>query len=498
MNENVILILPVLFPILMGILVLMGKRFQTDRNSLIRIAGASFIVETALVGAAFLSGSKGLTLWQLTDSMSISFRIDAVAMLFAGLTTVMWVLVGFYAFVYMTHEENENQFFGWYLIVLGVLAGLDFSANLITFYVFYELMTLTSLPLVLHERTKEAVMAGLKYLFYSIAGAFMALFGIFFLTTVTSSLDFTPGGVLDMSLLAGKEGLLLAALFLMIVGFGTKAGMFPLHGWLPTAHPVAPAPASAVLSGVITKAGVLAVVRVVYYIVGPEVIRGTWVQYGWIILSLMTVFMGSMLAYKEPVLKKRLAYSTVSQVSYIMFGLSVLHPVGFIGALLHVVFHSVIKNGLFMSAGAVIFTTGWTKVGQMRGLGKIMPKTLVCYTAVALGLIGIPSMSGFISKWYLAQGSLASGTGAFAWAGPVILLISALLTAGYLLPLTIQGFFPGADFDESEIKERGLEGKEPSKMMLIPIAVTAFLTLLLGCFPVPLLRMLEEIAGMVF
>lgn len=492
------LLLPMVFPILMGILVLTGKTFRTNRKNLITTVAVSLIGGTILTAAVMASGETGLNVWQLTKSMSIGFRVDRVSMIFAGLTVAMWLLVGFYSFKYMTHEKDEYRFFGWYLIVLGVLIGLDFAENLITFYVFYELMTLTSLPLVLHERTKEAVMAGLKYLFYSIAGAFLALFGIFFMTTAGMDLSFVPGGALDMSLISGKEGLFLASVFCMLIGFGAKAGMFPLHGWLPTAHPAAPAPASAVLSGVITKAGVLAVIRVVYFIVGPDNLRGTWVQTAWIVLSLVTVFMGSMLAYREPVLKKRLAYSTVSQVSYILFGLSLLQPVGFVGALSHVVFHSLIKNALFLAAGAVIFTTGWTRVDQMRGLGRIMPKMLVIYTAVSLGLIGIPPFSGFVSKWYLAQGALSSGTGIWSWLGPVVLLVSALLTAGYLLPLTIQGFFPGEDFKGEEIRQRGLEGKEPSMLMLVPAALMAIATLLLGCFPGPLMNVLEQIAGMVF
>lgn len=498
MEGNIMLLLPVLFPMIMGIFVLTGKKLRTNRTYLTGTVAVSLIGAVLLTIAALTSGDAGLKVWQLTKNTAIEFRVDHVSMLFGGLTAAMWLLVGFYSFSYMTHEEKEEQFFGWYLIVLGVLVGLDFSANLITFYVFYELMTLTSLPLVLHERTKEAVNAGLKYLFYSIAGAFLALFGIFFLTTVCKGLAFTPGGVLDMDLVAGKEGLFLAAIFCMLIGFGAKAGMFPLHGWLPTAHPAAPAPASAVLSGVITKSGVLAVIRVIYFIAGPDIIRGTWVQNGWILLSLLTVFMGSMLAYKEPVLKKRLAYSTVSQVSYILFGLSLLQPIGFVGALSHIVFHSLIKNALFLAAGAVIFTTGWTRVEQMRGLGKVMPKMLMMYTVVSLGLIGIPPLSGFISKWYLAQGALSSGTGAWTWIGPVVLLTSALLTAGYLLPLTIQGFFPGAEFDGKEICQRGLEGKEPSYLMLVPVLLLTGATLLFGCFPGPFLKMLEELARMVF
>lgn len=515
MNGNIILLLPIFMPILMGVLVLMGKGFRKNRRLLVGTVAAVLAAEGLLVFAALFRGGA-CTLLPLTDAITVSFAVDGVSRLFAALTAVMWLLVGIYSFSYMTHGRDEFRFYGFYLIVFGVLIGLDFSANLVTMYVFYELMTLASLPLVLHELTKEAVMAGLKYLFYSIAGAFLALFGVFLLAGTVGDLTFTPGGVLaaggpvssmaggmagsaagNGSGLLGKEGLLLGAVFCMIVGFGTKAGMFPLHGWLPTAHPVAPAPASAVLSGIITKSGVLAIVRVVYYIVGPAMIRGTWVQYVWITLSLLTVFMGSMLAYKEPVLKKRLAYSTVSQVSYMLFGLALLQPVGFVGALSHVVFHSLVKNALFLVAGAVIFTTGWTRVEEMRGIGRVMPKMLTCYTVVSLALIGIPPTSGFVSKWYLATGALASGTGMWSWLGPVVLLVSALLTAGYLLPLTIQGFFPGDDFDGKELAERNLNGKEPSWLMLGPVCVLAAASLLFGCFPNGLIKMLESIAAAV-
>lgn len=496
MEGNVILLLPVVCPILAGVLVLAGKVFRTDRKSLIGTSLAVLALETGLTAWALTSGGS-IQVWKLTGQMDISFHVDEISRLFAALTAAVWLLVGIYSVAYMSHEKEEHRFFGYYLIVVGVLMGLNLSANLITMYVFFEMMTLTSLPLVLHERSRAAVMAGLKYLFYSVAGAFLALFGIFFLAGVSEDLTFTAGGILSDGMIAGKEGLLLASAFCMIVGFGAKAGMFPLHGWLPTAHPVAPASASAVLSGLITKAGVLAVIRVVYFIIGPHRLRGTWVQNGWILLSLITVFMGSMLAYRESVLKKRLAYSTVSQVSYVMFGLSLLTPMGFAGALSHVVFHSVIKHTLFLAAGAIIVTTGWTRVEQMRGLGKVMPLTLVCYTAASLALIGIPPFSGFVSKWYLACGALASNTGVWSWAGPAVLLVSALLTAGYLLPLTIQGFFPGHDFKGEEIDKRKLAGKEPSLWMLGPIGVLAAAALLFGCFPDRLLVMIESIAAMV-
>lgn len=345
-------------------------------------------------------------------------------------------------------------------------------------------------------------MAGLKYLFYSVAGAFLALFGIFVLIRICGNQTFTPGGVIrcldDGTMVCilrdsiGTErigqGLFLGAMLCILIGFGAKAGMFPLHGWLPTAHPAAPAPASAVLSGVITKSGVLAILRVVYFVAGPQALRGTWVQQIWILLTLTTVFMGSMLAYKEPVLKKRLAYSTVSQVSYVLFGLSMLQEQAFVGAMSHIVFHSLIKNALFLCAGAMIVITGKTRVEELRGLGVQMPLLLSCYTIVSLGLVGIPPTSGFVSKWYLATGALASGTGIWAWLGPAVLLVSALLTAGYLLPLTIQGFFPGADSPEGR-------KSEPSVWMMGPILVLTAGALLLGCFPGRLLAMLEAAAA---
>lgn len=494
MEGQMILLLPVVFPILAGILVLTGSVFRKEGRRASLFAAACLAGELGLVLVCLYVGGE-LTVWRLTDTIAIELCVDGISRLFAALTASVWFLAAVYSTDYLSHEEETYRFSGFYLIVAGVLIGLDFSANLITLYVFYELMTLTSLPLVLHERTREAVQAGLKYLFYSVAGAFMALFGIFFLAGASAELTFTAGGVLTDAALMGKEGLFLLASFCMIMGFGVKAGMFPLHGWLPTAHPVAPAPASAVLSGLITKSGVLAIIRTVYFIIGADRLRGTWVQNAWILLSLLTVFMGSMLAYKEPVMKKRLAYSTVSQVSYILFGLSLLQPMAFVGALSHIVFHSLIKNALFLFAGAVIVTTGWTRAEEMRGLGRMMPITLLCYTAVSLALVGIPPASGFISKWYLAVGALSSGAGAWSFIGPAVLLISALLTAGYLLPVTIAGFFPGNDFAEGETVRGGMEKKEPSGWMLWPILILSTGAVLFGCFPGPLLSMLETIAA---
>ncbi len=495
-----LILLSIFVPIASGICLLILPEKNIVRARLLSAVGTAYLLTAVLVTGA-LTGCYDVTytLFHLTASLPVCFHIDETGVLFAALTLIVLLCAGFFSFAYMKHEKKEKRYYGFYLIVFGVLNALCFAGNLITFYLFFEMLTLTSMPLVLHTGSREAIMAGLKYLFYSLCGAYMALFGIYFIWKNSSTLAFTAGGVLHMttggnissqdSLLGAAAGenttILLIAACVCLLGFGVKAGMFPMHAWLPAAHPVAPAPASAALSAVIVKAGILAVVRVVYYIFGPDFLRSTWVQTAWMVLTLLTVFMGSMLAYREPVLKKRLAYSTVSQLSYILFGLAVMNVTAVTGGLLHVLAHGFIKAVLFLVAGAIICTTGRTRVEELRGIGKEMPLTMWCYTIASLGLIGIPPTGGFISKWYLAIGSLQSNTPAFAgagpvfrWLGPVVLLVSALLTAGYLLPLTIHGFLPGADYDYAHLQKR-----EPSPWMTVPIVILTAFSVLLGLFP---------------
>ena len=488
MRSDYILLLPVLLPVLAAV-PLAFIQFKSRRGIRVYTFLILALEAAACVGLAAAGSGLSLQLISFTQNLVLYLHIDTLSSVFLVLISCVWLLSGLFSFEYLEHEENEKSYYVIYLVVVGVLTGLATSGNLLTFYIFYELMSLTSMPLVLHTGTHESVMAALKYLFYSIAGALMSLFGIFVMSYISGagSLEFSAGGILTSE---EPSALLLAAVFLTILGFGTKAGLFPMHAWLPTAHPVAPAPASAVLSGVITKMGILGVIRSVYYVAGADLIRGTWVQYTWITLALLTVFMGSMLAYKEKILKKRLAYSSVSQVSYVMFGLSVLTPAAFVGALLHVIFHALAKNTLFLSAGAIIHKTGKTRVDELEGIGKQMPVTMWCFTFASLSLIGIPPLCGFVSKWYLATGALDSGIAVASWLGPVILLVSALLTAGYLLPVIVKGFIPGKEFDYS-----CLEKKEPGWKMLVPLVILAALSLLLGVFPGGLTDILTDIAS---
>ncbi|MCR5829404.1 MAG: proton-conducting membrane transporter [Lachnospiraceae bacterium] len=484
--------LSVFFPLLCaGIFIAVRNKIGTHFGVCLYTAVVMIVSGILNVLIAVFSASEELkfVLVKITDSVSLSFKADNLSIVFALLMSLMFITVGFYSFDYMKHEENTKRFYLFYMCLMGILSGMYYASDLVSLYLFYEMMTLFSLPLVLHSLTKEAISAGFKYLFYSIGGALLSLMAIFVIYSMSDVHEFTAGGFIDSSMVSGKEGLLLVFVFLAIIGFGCKAGLFPMHDWLPVAHPIAPAPASALLSGIITKSGVLAIIRVVFYSVGADFIKGTWVQYAWMILALITVFMGSMLAFRENGLKKRLAFSTVSQVSYVLFGLSVMNPVAILGALLHVIFHSIIKDDLFLVSGSIIHNTGVTTCDGLNGIGKKMPISIISFTVSSIALIGIPPASGFISKWFLAEGALTSDIGPLAYIGPAILLVSALLTAGYLLPVMIDGFFKGKDEEEKSFSH------EAKPLSLVPIVLLATLALFFGIFPGTVTGILQEIAG---
>ncbi len=471
-----------------------GKRSEAeapdrgDGKLHIFTGGVMILAAVTALAAAFGEGRETI-LFYLVDRIPVSFRLDDVGRIFLVLTVVIWTAVCFYSFKYMRHEGEEKRFYGFFFLAYAALIALDGASNLITFYFFFEFMTLCSMPLVIGRGGREAVMAALKYLFYSLAGAYLALFGIFILYQSCGSVTFRAGGVLNPALAQQNHRILLVAVFAMLVGFGAKAGMFPLHAWLPTAHPIAPAPASAALSAIIVKCGVLAVIRTVYFIVGPNFLRGTWVQKVWLTLALITVFLGSMLAFLEKGFKKRLAYSTVSQVSYILFGLALFTPQAFAGAILQLLAHALVKCALFMTAGIFILRTGKTQAEDYIGIGKKMGLTLWGYTIASLSLIGIPPTAGFIGKWYLCQGSLDAGLGDLSYLGPAVLLVSAILTAGYLLPVSIRGFLPGREEGDWGPKER-----EKADLMTLTLWFVTLLSLLIGLFPGRILAFVNGIS----
>ena len=491
--QTLLLIAVPFFPVLCALLCAFLPVLKDNKARKCFVMG-SLIVSFGLAVLLCIQPDAEVTLFTITDSVPIVLMTDGLGRAFMLLMSGMWLLAGAYSFHYMDHEGAQGRYYTFYLLTLGMLMGLCEAGTLITMYLFFEMMTLMSVALVLHSLSKEAVAAGIKYLLYSIAGAMMGLFGVFYLTGCSLTPAFLPGGNLDMTNPAVGGGTLLTVIFITVVGFATKAGMFPMHGWLPTAHPIAPAPASAVLSGVITKAGVLCIMRVLFYACGAEMIRDTWVQTALLALCLTTVFMGSMMAFKTTEIKKRLAYSSVSQVSYVLFGVFMLSGVSFQGAMLHVYFHSIMKDLLFMCAGGIILKTGLRNVHDLRGIGRRMPVTMWCFTLAGVSLVGVPPLCGFYSKWQLCQGAIQSEMALFSWLGPVVLLVSALLTAAYLLPVSIDAFFPGKD-EKGEIHAG--ERCELPGGMLWPMIVLAVALLLFGLFPSILENAFQDIAMLI-
>ncbi|MCL2791701.1 MAG: hypothetical protein FWD87_01295 [Spirochaetaceae bacterium] len=484
--------MPILFPILAG-LILPLLKLGNDREKRQKYVGAVVSLTVLSVSIVISAGDLSLRLFQVTNSVYMLLAIDDLSRFFLVLIALLWLLVTFYTFEYIKHEGKDVRFFSFFLMTLGVIMGLCMAGNFFTVYLFYELMTLITYPLVVHSETPAAMKAGTRYLAYSFVGASLALIGFIFVGHFGLTINFTPGGVLDPAMVAGHDNLLLVIFLLTFIGFGCKAGMWPLHAWLPVAHPVAPAPASALLSGVITKAGVLAIIRATFYIFGMDFIYGSWVQITLMCMTLLTVFMGSMLAYKEKLLKRRLAYSTVSQVSYILFGFTILSFLGFEGAMLHIVFHAIIKNILFLAAGAVIYMTHQTYVYELKGVGKSMPITMWCFTIASVALVGIPPTAGVISKWSLAMAGIMSSYPLLGTIGAGVLLVSALLTAGYLISIFANAFFPGADFDYKNLKNT-----EPVKLMTVPLIILSVCCIFFGMFPTPLMNFIDRIAFALF
>ena len=471
----------ILLPAVLGLVCFFIPRWETKRTLLLLIPQG--LLAAGAAAAAVTSATMATPALHLTDSLTFSLSLDGLGRFFLVLVSALWFLSIPYAAEYMRHEEHHSRFYGFFFLTEAAVLGTVLAGDFLTLYLFFELATLLSFPLVLHDGSERALLGGQKYFFYSVGGAFAALFGVAVLYCTCGDLSLTPGGHL-----AALTPLTALGIFLLLAGFGAKAGLYPLHNWLTAAHPVAPTPASAVLSGLITKCGVVAIIRVLFFLVGPQALRGTWVQYAAITLALITVAMGSFLGCLENNLKKRLAYSSISQISYILLGLFILTPHGASGALLQFLFHALAKTGIFQCAGIVIYLTGYTQVDQLRGLGRRMPLTGLCFLFFSLSLVGIPPFGGFWSKWHLCLAALEGLPNWLAYLVPGVLILSALLTAGYLFAPVVSAFFPGEDYvPEAPIKE--------SALLLISPAILALAVLVLGLGSSWITSVMDTIAG---
>ncbi len=478
MKEMLILI-PILFPMITSLVIGIWK-FENDKKRNTFILTAVITNLLFIIWIISMSGVRNLRILKVNDLLDIYFSVDKLGVLFVIMVSILWIFTAIYSFVYMSHEKKEKRYYIYFMLTLGITVGIGFSGNLFTLYIYYEFLTLATFPMVIHAGTKEAMEVGKKYLIYSLGGATLALLGIILIFSLSNNLNFVEHGVIN-SISIGNEKLLVIIYIVTFIGFGVKAALVPLHSWLPAAM-VAPTPVSALLHAVaVVKSGIFALIRISYYIFGAETIGKIRGNYYISILVILTILMGSLLALHQDNLKKRLAYSTISQLGYILLGIVLLNDYALTGGLLHLINHAVIKITLFFCAGAIYFTTGKKYIHEMKGIGRKMPITMWCFAIASISLIGIPPTNGFVSKWYLALGGLGENKAIFV----IILLLSSLLTAAYLLPIITTAFFSGGQYDG--------ETCDPPLLMLIPIVALTGIIVYLGLFPNIVVNYIEGI-----
>lgn len=400
--------------------------------------------------------------------LSWSITPDPLGAVFGLIASSLWVFAAIYSFGYMDSKHNQPSYYSFLLMALSVTLGVAFSGNLVALYLFYELLTFVTYPLVIHERSPKAMKAGSKYILYSLSGAGAILIAIIITYNWTGNLDFSSGAIL-----AGYSGPGLNWLLgLFVIGFGVKAAIMPLHGWLPGAM-VAPTPVSALLHAVaVVYSGAYGITRVVYSVFGYELVGqlGLGQIMPWVIG--FTILMGVIIALRQDVLKGRLAYQTVSHLSYILLGVFSLQPWGLAGAIMHMISYSTLKVSLFFCAGIISEMTGEKLISRMGGVGKRLPKTMVVFSIATLGMIGMLPLNTFWGKYYLMKGSVESGR----WQLAVVLILSGIINAFCFVPVIVDAF-------RGEKVEGNLEKGRRHSLMLLPTVILAIVSLLIGLWP---------------
>jgi multicomponent Na+:H+ antiporter subunit D len=438
-----------------------------------------------LGGAVLKLGLIAFMLWGVARGREYEFRhtvlpgielvlrADSLALLFVTLSAALWLLTTVYAIGYLEKAPNRSRFFGFFSLCVTATVGVAMAGNLFTFFFFYELLTLSTYPLVVHRGTRASVRAGSHYLAYTLSGGVVLLTGVVWLYGLLGEVEFMHGGSLS-ALEREHEAQLRVIFLLLIAGVGVKAAIVPLHGWLPRAM-VAPAPVSALLHAVaVVKAGAFGVVRVVYEVYGIEFADGLGLLEPLALAAAITILWGSLRALWQDDLKRRLAYSTISQVSYIILGVALFGPVGTVGGLVHLVHQGIMKITLFFCAGNYAETLGVHKVSELNGAGRRMPLTTLAFSIGALGMIGAPWTAGYVSKKYLSDGAYAADMEWASW----VLMASSVLNAAYFLPILYRTWFRrqrGA-WPAEHIRARGW--RETNWLLLAPPLISALATVL--------------------
>lgn len=438
------------------------------------------VTKLALVGILIAGVHAGETYearLAVLPGLDLVFKADALGLLFITLSAILWLFTTLYAIGYLEGMPHRSRFFGFFSLCVTATMGIAMAGNLFTFFVFYEFLTLSTFPLVVHRGSAKALQAGAIYLAYTLGGGTLLLIGIVWLQHLLGHTEFARGGILDD--LVAEHGTELQIVFvLLIVGVGVKAAMVPLHGWLPRAM-VAPAPVSALLHAVaVVKAGAFGVARIVYEVYGAELTQALGLLAPLAFAAAFTILWGSLRALQQDDLKRRLAYSTVSQVSYIVLGIALFGPVGSVGGLVHLVHQGIMKITLFFCAGNYAETLGVHKVSEMDGIGRRMPMSTLAFSVAALSMMGMPLTAGAVSKAWLIDGAELAGMSWAIW----VLWASSLLNAGYFLPILWRAWLrpPPTAWPDERLHTR--QWHETAWLLVMPPLVTAGAVLAAGLF----------------
>ena len=496
MTPQTSILVALLLPVAVGPLIALAGARPNLRDTLSFLAGlATFGTVLTLLPLVRAGIYPELDLFEILPGVSLAFHVEPLGMIFGLVASGLWIVTGLYGVGYMRghHETDQTRFFFFFAVAITAALGVAFARNLLTLFVFYEVLTLSTYPLVTHARTPEAMRGGRIYLgiLVSTSVAFLLL-AVLWTYFATGTLDFTPGGIL-----AGKvEGPSLYVL-LGLFAFGTgKAALMPFHRWLPAAM-VAPTPVSALLHAVaVVKAGVFTILKVLVYVFGIDHLHATGASQWLMYVAGATVLIASLVAMTKDNLKARLAYSTVSQLSYIVLGAALATPLAVIGAGMHIVMHAFGKITLFFCAGAINVALHKTEISDMRGIGRQMPFTMFAFVVGAISVIGLPPMGGTWSKWYLALGAAQSGHLFFV----AVLMVSSLLNIMYLMPSPIRAFFPGRPAAASATASDAGHGHDDGLHEAPLLMVASLLFTALGCIVLffcagPIYRLLEPIVG---
>ncbi|MFQ5779825.1 MAG: monovalent cation/H+ antiporter subunit D family protein [Nitrospiria bacterium] len=472
-----------------------------------------FLIVLTLVPAVLAGNTIHYTLISFLPGVSIAFRVDGLGLVFALSASFLWILTTFYSIGYMRslNEHAQTRYYTCFAITLSATMGVAFSANWVTLFLFWEIITFFTYPLVAHHETEEAFAGGNKYILYLLATSKAFMLPAIILTFVLSgSFDFKPHGIFP----AGADPTVLVIIyFLYLAGIG-KAAIMPFSAWLPAAM-VAPTPVSALLHAVaVVNTGVFCVLRVIFHVFGVELMKALNLGVMTAFIVSFTIIMASLYALTRDNLKARLAYSTVSQLSYIVLGGALLTPSGMAGGIMHIANHAFAKITLFFCAGSIYVASGKTHISQLNGIGRKMPWTMAAFGIATLSMMGVPPAGGFLSKWYLTIGSMEARELSFL----LVLMVSSLLNAVYFLPIVYNAFFKegaealqpvpqsvgaaAAEIHEGDSGGRshgggGHEGpiQEPSYLIVVPLFLCAVISLVLGMYPNFLLELIGLVIG---